>query len=77
MSDFNNLLERQRKYLNFSLGQASKLIGCSKTHLMHLERGDSKNPRASIICGICESYGLPCDLVLGLFHPIDKNGGRP
>lgn len=67
MSEFNNVLERQRKHLGLSLGQASKEIGCTKTHLHDLEKGKSSNPRASILNGIVKAYGLTPEFVLSIY----------
>ena len=47
----DNLLERQRKYLNLSLSEAAKLIGCTKPHLHDIEKGKSANPTVSLLIG--------------------------
>jgi len=66
--DYDNILERQRKYKDLSLSEAAKIIGISKPHLFDIEKGNSVNPTAKVLNGFRKLYGLSAECLLELFN---------
>lgn len=58
---FGEYIKKQRKDRKLSIAEAAKFIKISPSHLLYIERNDTKKPKMETLYKIITFYGLPVD----------------
>jgi transcriptional regulator with XRE-family HTH domain len=58
------LLKQAREARKWSLSEAGRALGCTKSHLHELEKGKQANPTLTLIAAFVTVYGIPAEVIV-------------